>query len=433
MEFAELFSESARQVLPRAWGKGLTSYFDYSGARVELLVSDASLRAAIHRILLAVTDSLDAGFLMFTAEAGPPDDGICRLVIHAAGTGAVSKELDAILERLELRPLPTAQGAEPQRQRKAVGVCPATGGTVEFIDAGLDGLVLSVETHVRAVAMPNRVEHGARAVDATAWLVSPGPGRLDSVERRLRHLGWQTRRFASLQDAASLLFGGTVPAASAPMMLVAAEVDGSELPSMEEVATAFPAITAVLGVLSGSTSLKAREHTRVDIRVLPLSPGELERFTLRVDRRLSNEEARETSPSPFYVQDVKRVLVVDDSAVNQLLLRAQLELLGYGVTVAGDGEDAIQTCLEAPPDAVLMDVEMPVLDGVRATRRLRDLQRLGLIPPFPIVAATSAQDEAVQHACQDAGMDGFLAKPMALAALHEEMHRVLPLRATAHE
>lgn len=408
----------------------MTSYFDCAGPRVELLVSDASLRSAIHRILLGMTDSLDEGFLMFTAEVQAPVNGICGLEIHAAGTGVVSAELKAVLERLQLQPAIAGPTDEPWRQWTAVGVCPATGGKVQFVDAGRDGLVLSIDTQVQAVLLPDGFGHGARAVDATAWLVSPGTGRLDSVERRLRNLGWRARRFASLQEATSLLLGGGLAADSAPMLLIAAEVDGTELQPMERVAMAFPGITTVLGVISGSASLKAREHTQVDIRVLPLSPGELERFTLRADRRLSNEEARLTAPSPFYVREIKRVLVVDDSSVNLLLTGAQLEILGYDVTMAGDGEQAIQSCLEAPPDAVLMDMDMPVLDGVGATRRLRKLQRLGLIPPFPIVAATSLQGEATQQACFDAGMDGFLAKPMALSALTEELHRVLPLRPT---
>lgn len=302
MEFAELFTQGARQVLPLAWAKGLTSYFDYAGENVELLVPDSRLRAAIHRMLLGMTDALDAGFLMFTAEAEPPVEGVCRLLIHAAGTGSVSAQLAAVVERLRLAPVLDANRDAPLRQRKAVGVCPTTGGALQFVDAGADGLVLSLETHVQAVAFPDGFEHGARAADAAVWLVSPKPGRTDSVERRLRRLGWRARRFASLQEATSLLLGGALPADEVPMMLIAAEDDGFELSSMERVATAFPGITVVLGVLLGSTSLKARDHTPVDIRVLPWSPRELERLTVRVDRRLSNDEARETSPTPFYVR-----------------------------------------------------------------------------------------------------------------------------------
>ncbi|WP_082536498.1 MULTISPECIES: response regulator [unclassified Roseateles] len=428
MEFAELFAQGARLVLPLAWAKGLTSYFDYSGPSVELLVPDASLRAAIHRILLGMTDCFEAGFLMFTAEAAIPMGGKSLLVIRAAGTGTVSSGLDEVLQRLQLQPLSIATVDGRQRTVKARGVCPATGGRVLFTDARRDGLALSVHTHVAVAQLPDGAEHHARASDAAAWLVSPRPGRLDSVDRRLRRLGWQTRRFPSLEKASALLLSGALSSDVMPMMLVAAEIDGAELTLMEKVAAALPGVSVVLAVLAGSVTLKARERTPVDIRVLPLSPGELERFTLRVDRVLSNDEARQTSPSPFYAQVVKQVLVVDDNSVNQLLSRAQLEVLGYDVTVASDGEEAIKVCLESPPDAVLMDLDMPVLGGCDATRRLRDLQRLGLLAPFPIVASTSAQEAAAQQECFDAGMDGFLAKPIDLAVLAEELHRVVPMR-----
>lgn len=76
---------------------------------------------------------------------------------------------------------------------------------------------------------------------------------------------------------------------------------------------------------------------------------------------------------------------------------------------------------------------MPVLDGVGATLRLRDLQRLGLLPPFAIVAATSDQGQATREACLNAGMDGFLSKPMDLAMLNEELHRLLPMRPAVHD
>lgn len=428
MQFSELFTQGARLVLPLAWAKGMTSYFDYSGPNVELLVPDVSLRAAIHRILLGMTDCFDAGFLMFTAEAAPPIDGKSDLMIHAAGTGVLSTALDDVLQRLQLQPLSVATDDGTKRTVKAQGICPATGGRVKFTDAGRDGLMLSVETNVLVAQLPDTAEHHARASDAAAWLVSPRPGRLDSVDRRLRRHGWQTRRFPSLEHASTLLFSGTLPGDAMPMMLIAVEGDGTELPYMERVATSLPGIHTVLAVAFGSETVKARERTPVDIRVLPLSPGELERFTLRVDRALSNNEARQTSPTPFYVQDAKRILLVDDCSLNQLLSRAQLEVLGYEVTVASDGEQAIASCLEAPPDAVLMDVDMPVLDGCEATRRIRTLQRLGLLAPFPIVASTSAQEAGARPNCLDAGMDGFLPKPMDLGLLADELHRVIPMK-----
>src|SRR5439155_24698481 len=69
---------------------------------------------------------------------------------------------------------------------------------------------------------------------------------------------------------------------------------------------------------------------------------------------------------------------------------------------SSDLDDAVESCLREPPDFVLMDIHMPRMDGIEATRRLRALQREGTLPRFPIVAATAGTSEA---ACEDVGMD----------------------------
>ena len=134
----------------------------------------------------------------------------------------------------------------------------------------------------------------------------------------------------------------------------------------------------------------------VDIRVLPLSPLELEQFTAHVDTRTSTALSRLTSPTPLYVQDSRRVLVVDDNVVNQIVARGQLEALGYQVVVAADGIEALDSCCNEPPDMVLMDVDMPVMDGLEASEHLRSLQRIGTLPPFPIVAATASDSDTAR-------------------------------------
>lgn len=431
MEFSELFTQSARQVLPLARKKGLISYFDYEGPNIELLLPDAGVRSGIHRILVGMTDCLDAGFLMFRAEAEPPTGGKSRLVIHAAGTGVSSANLPNVLLRLELQPLPTADAERLERPPEAEGICPAVGGRVQFVDAGLDGLVISVEMHVPAIEVHGGERSQSNAEGAAAWLVDQGLGRLDSVERRLRRLGWAIRSFGSLDVAAAKLLKGTPEAASLPMLLIVAEASGTELTTMESIAKTLPSVGTVLAVLAGSPTVQAREHTPVDVRILPLSPNELERFTARADSRTTTAELRETSPAPLYAHDVRQVLVVDDSSINQFIARAQLEALGYEVSVASDGSEALKACLNLPPDMVLMDIDMPVMNGLEATQRIRGMQEAGALPPFPIVAATSAQSASAKQDCLDSGMDGFLSKPMDLQTLADEIHRVLPTRPTS--
>jgi CheY-like chemotaxis protein len=81
---------------------------------------------------------------------------------------------------------------------------------------------------------------------------------------------------------------------------------------------------------------------------------------------------------------------------------------------------------------MLMDVHMPVLDGLETTRQLRTLQRQGLVPPFPIVAATAMHSVQGRQDCLAAGMDGYLEKPLDVRALDDEMHRVLPMQPVLH-
>jgi CheY-like chemotaxis protein len=202
---------------------------------------------------------------------------------------------------------------------------------------------------------------------------------------------------------------------------------------MEDMATTMPATRVVLAVLAGSPTVQARGATSVDIRLLPLNPLELEQFTAHVDWRTSTIESRETSPSPLYTQDARLILVVDDSPTNQLVARGQLETLGYEVAVASNGVDALAFCHRQAPDMVLMDIDMPVMGGLEAAERLRACQQTGTVPPFPIVAATAVDDALRRQQCLSVGMDGYLAKPMRLDALADEMHRVLPTRPVAAE
>ncbi|WP_457392782.1 response regulator [Roseateles sp. P5_E1] len=324
-----------------------------------------------------------------------------------------------MLQRLQLVAEDTdvAQGLVARAQAP----CPATAGSVQFVDAGLDGLVISLSGEV--VAEEVVFEHSPNATGSVAWLVSPPPGALDSVETRLRHLGWHVVSFERLEEAAA-----AISAAAAPMLMIVAENSGQELAQLEQIAQALPSLWTVLAVVSGSDTLRFRRQCSVDIRVLPLSPLELERFTAHVDTRTSTALSRLTSPTPLYVQESRRVLVVDDNVVNQIVARGQLEALGYEVVVAGDGIEALDSCCDEPPDMVLMDVDMPVMDGLEASEHLRSLQRVGNLPPFPIIAATAGDTDLRRNACLKAGMDGYLSKPMDLQALADELHRVLPGR-----
>jgi CheY-like chemotaxis protein len=110
-----------------------------------------------------------------------------------------------------------------------------------------------------------------------------------------------------------------------------------------------------------------------------------------------------------------RALVVEDNAVNQEMARAMLDMLGFEVTTASNGEEGVRAAAERGLSLILMDCQMPVMDGLAAARAIRAAEPAGV--RVPIVALTGNAMPGDREACMAAGMDDYLAKPFSLAAL----------------
>ncbi|MFO1219957.1 MAG: response regulator [Burkholderiaceae bacterium] len=122
------------------------------------------------------------------------------------------------------------------------------------------------------------------------------------------------------------------------------------------------------------------------------------------------------------------VLLVEDNPINQGLAKAMLQKIGVAVTLAAHGAEAVELVREQRFDAVLMDCQMPVMDGYQATGEIRRLPG-GRGARLPIVALTANAARADQSRCLEAGMDDFLAKPYSIAGLRATLARWLPIDA----
>jgi two-component system sensor histidine kinase/response regulator len=118
-----------------------------------------------------------------------------------------------------------------------------------------------------------------------------------------------------------------------------------------------------------------------------------------------------------------RVLLAEDNRVNQDVAVELLRAVGIVPDVAGDGAQAVQMARTGAYDLILMDVQMPRLDGLQATRELRNGQ--GALD-VPIVAMTAGAFVEDRKACLAAGMNDHIAKPIELSALHAMLQRWLP-------
>jgi CheY-like chemotaxis protein len=113
------------------------------------------------------------------------------------------------------------------------------------------------------------------------------------------------------------------------------------------------------------------------------------------------------------------VLLVEDNAVNQKVAVRFLERMGCAVRVADNGVEAVRACEETTFDLILMDMQMPVMDGITATLRIRERETGDGRPNVPIVALTANAMASQLARCMEVGMNAFLTKPLEIPRLHE--------------
>jgi two-component system, cell cycle response regulator DivK len=116
------------------------------------------------------------------------------------------------------------------------------------------------------------------------------------------------------------------------------------------------------------------------------------------------------------------ILVVEDNERNLKLLRDVLEYAGYDVRVARTGEDGVTLAVKEPPDLVLMDLQLPGIDGMEALRQLRASPRTADIPVVAVTAQAMKQD---RERVLEAGFDGYVEKPISVRAFPEQVRGFL--------
>ena len=158
--------------------------------------------------------------------------------------------------------------------------------------------------------------------------------------------------------------------------------------------------------------------------------GSVFQFTVRLPFATAEQSARLSAAdggSRYVAPTLRgRLLVVEDDRVNQRVIAHFLKQMGLEFSLAGDGYEAVQSATGSTWDAVLMDCQLPGLDGLEATRRIR--QKLAG-RPLPIIALTANASTADRTACLAAGMDDFLTKPVRVELLAATLQKWLPVAA----
>ncbi|MEM7245307.1 MAG: response regulator [Acidobacteriota bacterium] len=238
-------------------------------------------------------------------------------------------------------------------------------------------------------------------------LVHRSPSFTSSLDEILGELGAEVRIASDLRSARDALGEGGLD-----LCFVQAELAEGALDEVVELAAGLER-APVLIALTPMGRRRATEHARsLGIEHQLHEPLKVPALAGVLRDIFGGGDAREAVPGPGSGTEGEtslRVLLAEDNAVNQTFIRLLLEKRGHVVVVAGDGRQAVEAVRSSVFDVVLMDVQMPEMDGLEATRAIREERSS---EQLPILAMTAHALQGDRERCLEAGMDDYLGKPV---------------------
>ncbi len=427
-DLAELLATSLRHAMPPARAKGLGMMYDYVGP-VTLVIGDAQrVQQVVGNLLSNAVKYTDSGHVALRAEVRPDTTDRCVAEIECRDTGpgmtaaVAARIFDAFVQGDES--LARRHGGSGLGLSIAQGLTHSMGGTLQ-VDA-TPGAGCSFR-----LSLPLAMQAGVQPMDqlpdpGLAWLVYTRRIPAEWLAARLGRLGWRSdiMDMQGLDRGSARLLAG---AEEAPDMVVIAEAALETAESLQAVRMQLPHTPVVLLVRPDWNQPAIEAAARgldMPLVFMPMTPGTLLELTLMHGRKPSAvDSAFATLPVP--TSTPADILIAEDNPVNQLIITEMIAAMGLAPRLVEDGAQAVAACRERAPDLVLMDLQMPVVDGIEATQQLLALQGDGSMAAFPIIALTAHATPQDRDRCLAAGMQGYLTKPISLAQLRVELGRWL--------
>lgn len=206
------------------------------------------------------------------------------------------------------------------------------------------------------------------------------------------------------------------------------EMDGGQLIDAARADKRFEHLTIAVLSSAGMSSQRIPQE-RTPVLLKPVRQSELHNLLLTLVAGEGHEPDSSQASNNFLHHKLEgKILIAEDNLVNQEVASVMLQTLGINPRVANNGREALDILLEDNFDLVLMDCQMPVMDGFEATAAWRQREQdLGL-PPLPIIALTANAIVGDRERCLERGMSDYLSKPFSPGQLYELLARWLPAR-----
>ena len=441
--FENLLGDVADMIRPRAQEKGLRLQLRTSADMPDFVRGDPH---RVGQILLNLTSNAvkftDRGRVVVSVEAAD-DEGDrlwARLVVADTGIGMDSDQRNRLFSAFSQGDTSTTRryggaGLGLTICQRLVGLM---GGRIEITSRPGEGTTATVLVPLKPVAdadLPLSADRGSMP-DLRNWralVVDPDAARRERLAQKLSHRGADTDTVTA--TAPAMLKARESVTAQAPHQLL---VVHNNLLGANGVTTAQrlqeiyaperPRTMLVAGTETADELRNRALHNGIDaICHQPVTDSSLD-AALREATGIAEPATADDSEPELHPEEKARlkgakVLLVEDNDINQQVVRELLELLNVDTVVAGNGREAVDLAADSPPDVVLMDVQMPVMDGYAATAEFRRRPELAHLP---IIALTAHAMSGERDKCIAAGMDDYLSKPIRDLHLHRTLLRWLP-------
>jgi two-component system sensor histidine kinase/response regulator len=435
----ELLADTLRALALRAHQKGLELAYSVPEDLPDVWHGDPGrLRQVLVNLVGNAVKFTDTGDIEVTVAraAEPSDHGLLRFTVRDTGPGLTDMQREHLFEAFAQADQTIARrfggtGLGLAISRRLVELM---GGRIDVDSTPDIGSCFSFTAALQPVG-PGEAEPAALygMLDGiSVVLADDNPMSLGLATDALAHAGVAV---LAARDRAQVLSLAQARPAAAVIDVHFGEEDGIALAAL--LMERHPGLPVIALTSAGQLARDVRRADRAGCAATLAKPVSARDLRAALGQALSgtgkpSEPGRASQPrvAAARATDGLRVLLAEDNPVNVLLARKVLVDGGHKVMVAENGRDAVELWTANPVDVILMDVQMPEMDGLSATREIRLRERaLADAPHVPIVAITANAMEGDRERCLQAGMDDYLSKPFTPTELRAVLERI---RTPAH-
>ena len=437
-DLVELVGETIKSLAPRAWAKDIQLYFDLDETLPRYVEVDGSrLRQVITNLVGNAVKFTQEGSVSLEVRLALSLEGMdtwVEFIVTDTGIGIPHERLSSIFEPFEQVDAATNRRFEGTGLGLSIArqLVERMGGHIEAESELGVGSRFHFQLPLPVSEGPE-YRHGSSVglKGKRVLVVDDEPINRHVISSMLQMLGVDVELAVSGHEAIFRVRQAEVQGHPYDLLLMDSYMPGLDgYQVIERLLAEFPMLSDRAMILTSSAvvgdAMRCKSLGISGYLTKPVTLSEL-RGTL-LERLRHSAQREQSSASVPVAEDMLKglhVLLAEDNPINQKLALKLLEKQGITVTVVENGELALRQRLREQFDLVLMDVMMPVMDGLEATRQIREAEAREGLPVLPVIAMTANAMQGDRERCISSGMQGYVTKPVSPAALYDEMRQVL--------